>query len=807
MPETPNTPPANRKLAAIMFTDIVGYTSLMQKDEKKGLLTIERHRSVMEHFTQKYHGEILHYYGDGSLGIFPSAAEAVECAVEVQKEFAGEPAVPLRIGIHLGDVVQQGKAVFGDGVNVASRIQALGIAGSILITDAIYHLITNQSEVVTVPLGKFSLRNVDYPVPVYALKGDCLSVPTREHLLNSSSTPVKKSKWSTALIVAVITVLAGFATGMFFFGGNSRIEIRDKSIAVLPFDNLSNDPQQDYFSEGMTDDIINHLVKISALKVKSGISTGQYKNSDKSLAAIGSELGVSYILEGSVRKADNKIRVVAKLIDAANDLNIWTDTFDREITEIFGIQSEIAIEIAKVLEATLTSEERRYIRDMPHRAGAPEHLSAYDLELRARGIWRNWNDEGDLRAAIRMLDRAIELDSTYARSYLTLGKILHHGLRHFGVSTDVWIEEALKMADRAIAYDSTLAEAFLLRGRIYRNQEGMRAEAKRNLQQAYRIEPGNAEVLQSLGNVLLSHGEYEKGAAMILQSIERGYSVSDPEYYVQLGDIHLRMMEDFDRGEELILKARSMAPGWIAPYLSLGHMYRYWGKPDKAEEILDEALKIAPENQVVLDLMGWVSLLKGNLNQAAGYWSRYEEIEAEFTDSSQYVPFRHRLGYVKYLQGDRDEAMRLMQEQLQLDLDRHRKLRGYGAWTEGGFYYDLAATYAFLGRKQEALAWLDSTYRMGFINLWYLQNDPLLESIRGEPEAERIAKELENRQKELRKAFEKAIEEIDGRPDSEGRDSPERPFWRRRPLSEAPEPTPAVLAAQYRAQLSFQIRR
>ena len=768
-----------------MFTDIVGYTTLMQRDEKKGLSTIERHRSVIEKYTQKHLGEILHYYGDGSLAIFPSATEAVECALEVQAELMKEPIVPLRVGIHLGDVIQQGKAVFGDGINVASRVQAMGVAGSILVTEAIHHLVKNQSHFRSVPLGKYTLKNIDYPVPVYALSNDFLTVPTRERLLGATETRVATSKWRTSLLVAILFILAGFFTGLYFLGNKSRADIRDKSIAVLPFDNLSNDQQQEYFSEGMTDDIINHLVKISELKVKSRISTEQYKHPDKSISVIGKELGVAYILTGSVRKADNKIRVVAKLIDVARDFNIWTDTFDREITEIFDIQSEIAIEIAQVLETTLTSEERRYIQSTPQHPGRAGHMSAYDLELRARGIWRNWNDEEDLNVAVRMLNRAIELDSTYGRSYLTLGKILHHGMRHFGVSTDVWIDQALQMADRAIVFDSTLAEAYLLRGRIFRNQEGKREEARYNLQKAYRIEPGNAEVLQSLGNYLLGIGEYAKGASMIIQSIERGYSVSDPEYFVRWGDIRYRMMDDFEEGEKLFLKARNLAPGWIAPYLNLGHLYRYWGKPDKAMEILKEAMNIAPMDHHVLDLAGWASLLNGNLNDAERYWSMYTEIESQFDDSSQYVPFRHRLGYVKYLKGDETTAISLMNEQLQLDLERHQKLRGYGAWTEGGFYYDLTAAYAFLGNREQALSWLDSAYRMGFINLWYLDNDPLLESIRKTPEADRVEKELENRQKERSKAFKDAIKEMDSHLEPDFRQREGRPLNRRRPLSQA----------------------
>ncbi len=259
---------SDRRLAAIMFTDIVGYTSLMQKDESLALNTIERHRYVLEKYTRKYQGKILHYYGDGSLSTFPSAFEAVECALMIQKELTQDPKVPLRIGIHLGDVIIKGESVFGDGVNMASRIESMGIAGSILITDTIYHLVSNQSEIKSILLGNFRLKNVNHPVQVYALSNDFLSIPKSEELPGRIKTYSKRSKWITSIIVIIILIGAGYALNTFLPVITGRATFNDKSIAVLPFNNLSNDPQQEYFSEGITDDIINHLAKVSALKVK-----------------------------------------------------------------------------------------------------------------------------------------------------------------------------------------------------------------------------------------------------------------------------------------------------------------------------------------------------------------------------------------------------------------------------------------------------------------------------------------------------------------------------------------------------------
>jgi adenylate cyclase len=749
---------SERRLAAIMFTDIVGYTSLMQQDEDKALQTIERHRSILENNTHKYHGNIMHYYGDGSLSIFPSAFEAVECALDIQKELTQDPKVPLRIGIHLGDIKIQGESVFGDGVNVASRLEAMGTAGSILITDTIYHLVRNQSEIKTIPLGNFRMKNVDHPIPVYALTNDFLTVPKSNEIPGRIKPFAGKSAWVITITVISVLILGGYGLNRIFHFEKGLFGMEDNSIAVLPFENLSNDPQQEYFSDGITDDVINQLVKISALKVKSRTTTEQYKHPDKTTPVIGRELGVAYILEGSVRKADNHVRIVAQLVDVSSDVHVWSETFDREITEIFTIQSEIAIEIARVLETRLTRDERRHIRREPTGKGRTSRITAYDYLLRARNIWRNWNDENDLDHALQLIEEAIEADPSYAQAYVLKGRILHYGMRQYGVPTRIWIDQALDLSNQAIGIDTTLADAYLLKGIILRDRDGESEEVLRNLKKAYWLEPGNPDVLQSLGYIHLNHGNYDKAASMIIRSIEREYSIKDPEYYFRWGNIY-HMTNEYEKAERFFQKAISLAPGWHQPYYSLAQLYRYQGNLEKAEKTLSTELEIAPLDQETIDLLGWVNLQAGDLKDASRYWSMYQEIEQQFSDSSQYVPFRHRLGYVKLLQGDTASALNLIREQRQKDMERYQEIRGYGAWMSGGFYYDLAASNAYLDNREEALAWLDSAFQKGFINSWYLENDPLLENIRDEVKFKRIREEYEDRRKRQIKDFRNAIKE------------------------------------------------
>jgi len=742
----------SRKLAAIMFTDMVGYTAIMQKDEQIALNKIERHRKVLEETTQKFNGRILQYYGDGSLSIFPSAYDAVECAMEIQRVLREEPSVPLRIGIHLGDIIVRGDSVYGDGVNVASRIEALGLAGSILFSDTIYHLIRNQPDIRTKALGKFDLKNVDHPVPVYALANEEFTVPRSERLPGKSGLLSKRGKILLTSLIAILLIGGGFVIYN-IFQNRQAIQLEEKSIAVLPFANLSNDPEQDYFSDGITEDILNHLSKVSDLKVKSRTSTQQYKNTSKTIPEIGGELGVATILEGSVRKSGNTVRIVAQLIDVVNDVHIWTETYDREITEIFSIQSEIAIDIANALKARLSQDERRHIRRESSR-----DITAYDYALRARRIWRNWNDEKDLENALQLLEQAIQLDPGFAAGHVLIGNILFYGMRNYGVPTNIWIDQAYAMAQWAIQIDSTLPDGYLLRGNILNDQLGKPEEAQKDLQRAYELDPGNPEVLNSLGYNFLQQGNYDKGAALIIEALDAGHSKKDPEYYIYWGSLYLKIRE-YEKAEELFKQGKNLAPDWTMPLINLGRLYLEWGKYEQAITYYEQALEITPMEQDVIDALGWSNFMSGNMDEAARFWGMYPELEEQFTDRSQYVPFRHRLAYIYWLEDNKEQARELFEEQMSLDIERQQGLRGYGAWSRGSYYYDLAAVNAFLGNKEEAYAWLDSTYNKGFGSVWLLKNDPLFNNIRQERNFQRIIRQLQDKSDKIINAFNQILKD------------------------------------------------
>ncbi|HET9280032.1 MAG TPA: adenylate/guanylate cyclase domain-containing protein, partial [Flavitalea sp.] len=307
--------PITRQLAAILFTDIVGYSAMMQRDEQGAIDLVKHHRAVLENTVAEHEGNVIEYYGDGSLCIFTSVTQAMKCAFSIQQQLCEEPVVPLRIGLHIGEVVFEDKKVMGDGVNISSRIQSLGRAGSILFSKEIFDKIRNHTEFKSVYLGKFLLKNITEPMDVFALANDGLTVPAKNEIegrikdLSNEGLPTQQ-KWIIGSALAL--VLAWIIISQFgFFKKQNAFTGDEKSIAVLPFENMSHDSLQQYFSDGITEDIITQLSKIADLKVISRISVMQYKETDKTTKEIATELGVNAILGGSVRKEGDKVRITA----------------------------------------------------------------------------------------------------------------------------------------------------------------------------------------------------------------------------------------------------------------------------------------------------------------------------------------------------------------------------------------------------------------------------------------------------------------------------------------------------------------
>jgi TolB-like protein/class 3 adenylate cyclase/tetratricopeptide (TPR) repeat protein len=410
---------SSRQLAAILFTDIAGYTAMMQEDEAGALRVVRHYSSVLRDSVARYQGTIVNDYGDGNLCTFTSVTEAVRCAVELQRELQAEPKVPLRVGLHVGEIFFEDGKVFGDGVNVASRIQSLGVANSVLFSSEIHSKISNQSEFKAVSLGSFHFKNVSAPMEVFALANDGLVVPARDTMegkLKAHTSPMKK--WIAAGTVVLLVVAASFLYTKLHNQPDS--DGLRKSVAVLAFEDMSPNKDQEWFSDGISEEIINSLANLKELKVMARTSSFYFKGKDMPLTEIAEKLGVDHLVEGSVQRIDDRLRITVQLV-TKEGFHLLSETYDRPATDLFDVRSEIAESIAGKLLIKLSPEIDRRIR-----VDKPSSVEAYEYYLRGKSqLLSGFNGTGwpADRHQEEFLLRAIALDPDFAPAYGLLAEL------------------------------------------------------------------------------------------------------------------------------------------------------------------------------------------------------------------------------------------------------------------------------------------------------------------------------------------------------------------------------------------------
>jgi adenylate cyclase len=405
-----------RKLAVVMFTDIVGYSSLSQKNEQLALELLEEHREIVRPIVARRNGREMKTMGDAFLIEFESALEATQCAVDIQRSLGNhnqlsvpERRIHLRIGIHLGDVEERQSDVLGDTVNIASRIEPLAEPDGICISQQVYDQVRNKINCPMENLGPRQLKNIDYPIDVFRILWD---------------------KNETA-----------------------RLSLDRKRIAVLPFLNISPDPNDAYFADGLTEELIARLSTISGLKVIARTSIMRYRGTAKSVREIGKELTCGSVLEGSVRKAADRLRVTAQLIDASTEEHLWVQNYDRQLEDVFAIQTEVAENVADALKTQLLDEERQRIEKQ-----ATGDIAAYTFYLKGRHLWNERNRES-LEGAIKYFQEAIEREPEFALAYSGIADSYIVLVDHGYIARSEGYAKAKSAAIKALELDDTLAEA------------------------------------------------------------------------------------------------------------------------------------------------------------------------------------------------------------------------------------------------------------------------------------------------------------------------------------------------------------
>ena len=495
----------NRQLAAIIFTDIVGYTAMMQKDETLAVNMMKHYISVIKKTVNEYDGKIVNDYGDGSLCVFPSCTDALKAAIEIQKDLQHEPVVPLRIGLHLGEIFFEDEKVMGDSINVASRIQSLGQANTILFSKEIFDKIKNQPGFNSVSVGIFEFKNVDEPMEVFALANEGLIVPKREEMSGKLKDLQKSSSTKRIALIGFAIVL--LITGFFIFKSLSAPKgfKGEKSIAVLPFEN-TGDTTGEYLSDGVPELIIGNLSKLASLeKVIAWFSAKRFKKTDRTLDQIATELHVAAILSGRIYKHQDKTRISVELIEARTNKHLWGGDFDYSEKDILSIQPTIAREIANALSATITPEEGKRISK-----NYTENVEAYKLYRKGRSFWDKRTKES-YDSAEANYKRAIDLDPDYALAYVGIADCYTYNQK--GLSQVEAIPIVKDYVTKALQLDSNLAEAQTTQAFIQSHFDYDLAGAKIKLQKIINENPNYPIAHLYYGNVLFYSGEIEAGLA------------------------------------------------------------------------------------------------------------------------------------------------------------------------------------------------------------------------------------------------------------------------------------------------------
>src|SRR5437867_5581070 len=514
----------NRRLAAIMFTDIVGFSRQMGTDEARTLRLLGTHNQIIQHAVAEHHGPVIKTVGDAFLVDFPSVVNAVQGAQQIQAHFRTHNAdteppeqIHVRIGVHLGDIVQREGDVFGDGVNIARRLQEFAEPDTICISDVVYRDIAKKVDVGTVVTrGRPQLKNIAERFLVYVL----LPEPPKglRQTLRVQRLKLSRRVGTTPRMVAAVALLligGGLVAPWFpsvsllhppfsVSRDQEGLPLPDKpSIAVLPFVNMSEDPQQEYFSDGITEDLLTALSKLSGLFIISRSSVFTYNGKAVKMADVSKELGVRYVLEGSVRKADNQVRVTAQLVDATTDHHIWAERYDRPLKDIFALQDEIVQKIVTTLKLQLTLQEQGVLVRK-----TTDNLEAYDYFLRGTEYLWQGTREANVQARL-MFEKAAALDLQYALAYVGLGRTYLTEWQSQWNREPQILERAEELAQTAITLDNSLPGPHTMLGQIYL-QKLQHDQAIAEAERAIALDPNWADGYVYLALILRWSGRAEE---------------------------------------------------------------------------------------------------------------------------------------------------------------------------------------------------------------------------------------------------------------------------------------------------------
>jgi len=784
-----------------MFTDIVGYTKLMGEDQAKALELLRKNREIQKTSIEQHGGQHLKEMGDGILAQFNSAHDSVKCAVDIQNtikeaDFAGQ----IRIGIHLGDVTIELRDVFGDGVNIASRLQSIANPGGIFISDSVQQAIRGNKDLNTRYLGELELKNVDYAVKAYAMvEGYPTESRSWKHHLNRFTTELSnRNVLRASLLYIILSFLVkqlsnimfpvlnfsesaypilniclglGFLVSIYLAWNYERspkgfIKIvsqpswqnpytsarkkplthnlitavllltvvllyffpqslgpgtdkTNKSIAVLYFDNMSGDSDQEYFSDGITEEIISHLSRIKDLRVISRTSVLPYKERSINIHDISRELNVETIMEGSVRKSGNRVIITAHLVDANNNV-IWTHDFNEELQDIFEIQSMVASTIAEKLKIEISPEAEAQIRQQPTTS-----IEAYDLYLQARALaFKNWgvgigSNISNREKAIVLINEALQQDPGYSQALALMADIYRWYSTYLPGKDDL-LDSTFILAKSAIDNHPQLAEGYIALGRAIEIRHGIDS-ALNWFRQAFEIDPFLG--LISIGESYYRNGNYPIALWYFSQKITLYPKQLDGYLHKALAYSKLGVI---DSVEKYLNIAKMIDPDAHEVFEREYQIYQFRGD---TELTLKAATEYFDNDSIGFNrAMGIASIFGSDWEKAEEYYSNtsYRDMD---------------IGLILWKTGRQDSAMTFLQEAI----DYRMSVSHFNGWTA----FDLSRIHALMGEDAKALNFLRLALDKGWHDYTWFQNDPYLMEIKDTEDFKDIADDLDRKNQQM----------------------------------------------------------
>jgi adenylate cyclase len=551
---------AKRKLAAILSADVKGYSRLMEDDEEATVRTINAHREVITDLTKEYRGRVVDAKGDNVLAEFSSVVDAVNCAVEIQRKLRErnthipeDRKMEFRIGINLGDVIDEGDTIYGDGVNIAARLESMAEGGGICISGTAYDQVENKLGLEFDYLGEQIVKNINKPIRVYQVKVGSIFITSKME---------------------------------------EELFLPDKpSIAVLPFVNMSGDPEQEYFSDGLTEEIITALSKVPRLFVIARNSTFVYKGKPVNVKQVGRELGVRYVLEGSVRKSGERIRITAQLIDAKTDQHVWADRYDRELKEVFAIQDEITMNIIIALQVKLTEGDQAALR-----ARGIYNLEAYLNFLQGMEYFKEMSKEGNISARQKWQEAVALAPEQAASAYASISwTYLIEPWLGWSDSPQQSLALAMEYAEKCLALDESFSGAHAALGCIHLVMRQW-DKAVEECELAVSLSPNSADNIVFLAMVLRAVGRVEEALALLKKAIR--LNPMPPNFYLHEFASCYRIVGRYEDAIALLKRVLNHDPNNLFSRLNLIATYVMAGNQREAHAEAMEVLEQWPDFSV-----------------------------------------------------------------------------------------------------------------------------------------------------------------------------------------------------------------